>query len=504
MTARSRPRLKSVPQPEAAPDTPSEGQYREIPRCELSANPLNGRRKLTGIDELAASIREVGILEPLLVVPSEGGGLVIAAGHRRFAAAELAELATVPCIVRTDLDEAQVLQTAIVENTHRENLTYLEEAEQLQRLMTLRAVTVRDLAKAVGRSAQYVSGRLSLLALPESAQQALDDGRITLETAQQLADLAEYPEIVDELVGPEGVDLYLLEVAVRRVTVERECARLVEEAAAKGQRLIEQEPHSLGYRYVATMDLSPHQQAAHTRRGCHAVYLDRSYDKPRLVAVCTDPDKHRPTQPSTADAGPDGPGPTDAPAGVNPADAGAATTGGDRRAQLEQQAREREQAEAETHRNRKRVAKARREFLEELASRRIKRGEAAVFAFGAILERASSNHLAWVGKSLGLEAAAGTYGQTDWRTPSASWAAENAEQLLKAAFLICCAWAEDRISPWARGYDAFAARYVEVLASFGYEPDPYETEQIAEGRRVDQPVDEERDAADPADDDADT
>jgi ParB family chromosome partitioning protein len=119
MTARPRPRLQSVPQPGAAPDARAGAQYREIPRSELSANPLNGRRKLTGIDELAASIREVGILEPLLVVPSEDGGLVIAAGHRRFAAAEHAELATVPCIVRVDLDEAQVLQAAIVEFTDR-------------------------------------------------------------------------------------------------------------------------------------------------------------------------------------------------------------------------------------------------------------------------------------------------------------------------------------------------------------------------------------------------
>jgi ParB family chromosome partitioning protein len=104
--------------------------YREVPLAELAANPLNARRKLTDIDALADSVRAVGILEPLLVTPSANGhrGLVIVAGHRRLAAAHKAGLSAVPCVVRA-LDEIAMVQAALVENSHRQNLTYTEEAE---------------------------------------------------------------------------------------------------------------------------------------------------------------------------------------------------------------------------------------------------------------------------------------------------------------------------------------------------------------------------------------
>ena len=493
--------------PPAPPAATPQRAYREVPLDELAANPLNGRRKLTGIAEMADSIRAVGILEPLLLTPADNGQLLVVFGHRRFAAAKQAGLDTVPSIVRTDLDEGQVLQAAIIENNQRENLTYLEEAGQLQRLMDLRALPVRDLAKAVGRSAQYVTGRLALLTLPEAARAALDRGSITLDIALQLAGLADYPEIVADLVDEDGeVDPYLLEAARERVTVERECARLVEEAKAKGLRLIDDDPLSQGFRYLATLDLTTGQQAAHRRQSCHAVYLDRSFGRSRLVPVCTAPDRHRPAaaKPETADNAGRG-SPADSPDG----DAGErltgqptrdAATGGeqDRAAQLRERAEERKRAEEERERNRKRVAKARREYLAGLAGKRIKRGDAAAFAFGAIIERANTNHLATVGKALGLTPGEGAYGQTDWRTPVAAHAADSGDNLLKVAFLVSCAWAEDHTGPYTGGYDGFAARYVETLAKLGYEPDPYETQQIAEARsRSEQP---ESDADDPTDD----
>jgi hypothetical protein len=96
----------------------------------------------------------------------------------------------------------------------------------------------------------------------------------------------------------------------------------------------------------------------------------------------------------------------------------------------------------------------------------------------------------------------GGYGQTDWRTPVAAHAVDSGDNLLKVAFLVSCAWAEDHTGPYSGGYDGFAARYVETLAKLGYEPDPYETPQIAEARSHDEHDREPDPVAEEADDSA--
>jgi ParB/RepB/Spo0J family partition protein len=506
-TRRSTPTDPPAEAQAAEPD----GVYRHVPLAELAANPLNVRKRLTGIDELAESIRAVGILEPLVVTPGQDGGLLIVLGHRRYAAAEQAGLTSVPCIVR-GFDEAQIIQTALIENGQRDNLTYLEEAEGLQRLMTLTALQVRDIAGRVGRSTQYVTGRLALLTLPDGARAALDAGAITLDTAQQLADLADQPDLIDSLIQPDGqVDPDRLDAARHRVAVDREAARLTEEAAAKGLRLLDREPTASGYAYLATLDLSPGQKAAHPRQSCHAAYLDRSYDRPRLVPVCTNPDRHRP-RPASPPAEPSAPGRSGTAAQPSPGeprpDADAVEVAGeDRHARWRAEAAEREREERERDRNRKRVAKARREFLATALSKRIKRADAAVFVFGSVLGRANENDLATAGRILGLTAQADQYGRNDWRTAVAAYAAADAEHLVKAAFVTCCAWAETRISPYT-GYDAQAETYIGVLAALGYTPDPYETAELDAHRRRHAPGDHDDEPAgeptgDPDDDEHD-
>lgn len=473
--------------------------YREVPLGDLAANPLNARRTLTDIDELAESIRAVGVLEPLLVTPTsdEPGGLMIVAGHRRFAAAQKAELSAVPCVVRM-LDEAAIIQTALVENTHRKNLTYTEEAEQLQRLVDLTALTVGGIAKSVGRSAAYVNSRLALLTLPDVARDALDEGTVSLDVAQQLAEMADYPEVIAELFDDDGrIDSYLLAEARGRVEIEREIARLVEEAAAKGLRLIADprdsddpgtHPLDQGYSYLAALDLSPQQQAAHRRRSCHAVWIESTFGKPRLIAVCTDPARHRRSAPSTE------PAPADESAGSPDADTaswngepdrstadGAESSWAANRRALE----ERKRLDDERARNRKRVAQARRDFLTQAVARRIKRADAAVFVFGSVLARANTNQLAWVGKLLDLSPSVDRWDRPDWSAALAAYAAESGDHLLKAALLVSCAWAEDRLGAYS-GYDEHGERYLHALAALGYEPDPYESEEItAHKRRAD-------------------
>jgi len=101
-----------------------------------------------------------------------------------------------------------------------------------------------------------------------------------------------------------------------------------------------------------------------------------------------------------------------------------------------------------------------------------------VFVLGSMIEHASHATMAWVGGLLGLSENTGGYGESDWSTPVATYAAQSGENLLKVAVLISAHWAEEHIHPHSSGYNPFAARYVKLLAGFGYAPDPYEVEQI--------------------------
>lgn len=128
--------------------------------------------------ELAASIREYGILQPLLVTKAENGRYQLIAGERRLRAAKLAGLSEVPVIVRT-LDELQKLELAIIENIQRENLNPVEAALSYRRLIDEFNLSQEDAAKRVGKARSTVANSLRLLSLPAEIKQGLIDGKIT-------------------------------------------------------------------------------------------------------------------------------------------------------------------------------------------------------------------------------------------------------------------------------------------------------------------------------------
>jgi ParB family chromosome partitioning protein len=194
MTSKTRTKSTPTPIPSHEPAPPAEpGEFREIPLERLVTNPFNGRKELRAIDELADSLREVGVLQALTVRPYGDDRFQVCYGHRRFAAAQEAGLATAPCLIR-DIDDAQLVQEGLIENLHRDDLSFLEEAEKLALLMDMRSLSVKDLAKSVGRSVTHVGNRLSLLSLPQKARNALDTELITLQTALALTELADYPD----------------------------------------------------------------------------------------------------------------------------------------------------------------------------------------------------------------------------------------------------------------------------------------------------------------------
>lgn len=128
--------------------------------------------------ELAASIREYGILQPLLVTKSEKGRYQLIAGERRLRAAKLAGLTRVPVIERT-LDEQQKLELAIIENIQRENLNPIEAALSYKRLIDEFSLSQEDAAKKVGKARSTVANSLRLLSLSAEIKQGLIDGKIT-------------------------------------------------------------------------------------------------------------------------------------------------------------------------------------------------------------------------------------------------------------------------------------------------------------------------------------
>lgn len=147
------------------------------------------------LEELTASIRQRGVLQPLLLTHDEQGTLRLVAGHRRLEAARAAGLHTVPALVRTDAD---LLEHAISENVLRQDLNPIEEAHALQRALKQGRHSQKALAARLGKSTPYVRQRMRLLRLPEQAQQAIAAGQLPLSVAPELERIAKVSPAVTE------------------------------------------------------------------------------------------------------------------------------------------------------------------------------------------------------------------------------------------------------------------------------------------------------------------
>ncbi len=146
----------------------------------VMANPDQPRKNFdqTALAELASSIEQYGILQPIVVTPVSGGKYSIIAGERRFRAAKLANLTTIPAIVRTT-EELERLEIALVENVQRVDLSPLEQAASILRLREQFNIDYETIAKRLGKAQTTISNIVRLLNLPKAAQEALKDGKIT-------------------------------------------------------------------------------------------------------------------------------------------------------------------------------------------------------------------------------------------------------------------------------------------------------------------------------------
>ncbi|MDL2286072.1 ParB/RepB/Spo0J family partition protein [Desulfococcaceae bacterium OttesenSCG-928-F15] len=197
----------------------------EVPIDVLLPNPFQPRKHfdLKALEELSASIRMEGVLQPVLV-RRQGARYEIIAGERRVRAARMAELETVPVILR-DLDDRRMLQVAIVENIQRDDLGPLEEARAYQRLVSEFHMTQEEVGECVGKSRSTITNFIRLLQLPDEVQNAMDQGLLSMGHGRALL-----------AVQDRDLLLELLEqVLVKKLSV-RECEDLVRRALDAGKK----------------------------------------------------------------------------------------------------------------------------------------------------------------------------------------------------------------------------------------------------------------------------
>jgi len=161
----------------------------EIPIDVIRPNPNQPRRHFgeVELEELCQSIREKGVLQPILVRPSMyAGQYEIVAGERRWRAAQRTGVRVIPALVRS-LSDVEVLEIAIVENVQRADLSPIEEAEGYRALMDRFGRTQAQVAETVGKSRVHIANALRLMQLPEAVQTMLREGKITVRQAESLA-----------------------------------------------------------------------------------------------------------------------------------------------------------------------------------------------------------------------------------------------------------------------------------------------------------------------------
>ena len=194
---------------------------RTLPTGSLQPHPDQPRRRFdeAQLDELAASIRARGVIQPIVVRP-HAHGYQIVAGERRWRAAQRAQLHEVPVVVR-DFDDGQTLEIALVENIQREDLNAIEEAQAYQRLARDYGHTQEALAEIVHKSRSHIANLLRLLDLPDAVQQRVVDGSLSMGHARAL-------------IGAGDVETLAAQVVARGLTV-RETEALARQAKTRKQ-----------------------------------------------------------------------------------------------------------------------------------------------------------------------------------------------------------------------------------------------------------------------------
>jgi ParB family chromosome partitioning protein len=174
---------------------------RQMPIEFLTASPNNPRKSFAEADleDLARSIRDKGLLQPIVVRPLPNGNYEIVAGERRWRAAQRAGVHDVPVVVR-ELSDAEALEIALIENVQRSDLNPLEEARAYSLLMERFSYTQQQLAESIGKSRSHIANTIRLLSLPETVRVQIEQGRLTAGHARALVATDRPVDLAEQII----------------------------------------------------------------------------------------------------------------------------------------------------------------------------------------------------------------------------------------------------------------------------------------------------------------
>ena len=175
---------------------------RHMPIELLHASPNNPRKHFPDgdLDELARSIKEKGLLQPIVVRPRDGGEYEIVAGERRWRASQRAGVHDIPVLIR-ELSDGEALEIALIENIQRSDLNPLEEARAYGLLLEQFSYTQQQLAESVGKSRSHISNTLRLLTLPDSVRQQIETGQLTAGHARALVATDSPAKLAEQIIN---------------------------------------------------------------------------------------------------------------------------------------------------------------------------------------------------------------------------------------------------------------------------------------------------------------
>jgi ParB family transcriptional regulator, chromosome partitioning protein len=222
---------RPAPPPAEPTATPSAG-LAEVPLSQISPNPYQPRRTFNdaSIEELSRSVREHGIIQPLVVTKVADNKYRLIAGERRFRAAQKAGLATVPVVIKEAMADTDILQVALIENIQREDLNSIEEAYAYHQLHEEFGLTQEEISKRVGKERSTVANFLRLLRLPDSVKKLLAAGQLSMGHARAIL-----------AVEPAKKQEQLAERVVKRNLNVRQTEMLASESSPKAEQAPEKE-----------------------------------------------------------------------------------------------------------------------------------------------------------------------------------------------------------------------------------------------------------------------
>lgn len=199
----------------------SKEKVEKLKLTDIIPNPFQPRRKFTRgkMDELISSIREKGVIQPIIVRPKEGSFEIIA-GERRWRAAKELEVNEIPAIIREDIDDANSLEISLIENIQREELNPIEEANAYQELISKFEYTLDKVGQMMGKDKTTISNSIRLLSLPEEILTFIEEGDISTGHAKAILSLTNDTKRkkVAKTIIKKGISVREAEQLVRRLS----------------------------------------------------------------------------------------------------------------------------------------------------------------------------------------------------------------------------------------------------------------------------------------------